>query len=95
MFCAAYLYACENCEICIFSTGRRASQKLLELIKSLVEKLPGGADRILKYNQEILNLTNFDGSPGASKLSSYPSNAKTVSNFRYYTRTTCTNLFLY
>ena len=43
-----------------------------------MEKLPGGTDRILKYNQEILNLTNFDGSPGASKLSSYPSNAKTL-----------------
>ena len=78
MFVAAYLYAVENAEICIFSTGRRASQKLLELIKSLVEKLPDGRDRILKFNQEILNLTNYDGSPGASKLSSFPSNAKTL-----------------
>ena len=78
MFVAAYLYAVENAEICIFSTGRRASQKLLELIKSLVEKLPDGRDRILKFNQEILNLSNYDGSPGASKLSSFPSNAKTL-----------------
>ena len=78
MFVAAYLYAVENAEICIFSTGRRASQKLLELIKSLVEKLPDGRDRVMKFNQEILNLTNYDGSPGASKLSSFPSNAKTL-----------------
>ena len=78
MFVAAYLYAVENAEICIFSTGRRASQKLLELIKSLIEKLPNGRDRIQKFNQEILNLSNYDGSPGAAKLSSFPSNAKTL-----------------
>ena len=78
MFVAAYLYSVENAEICIFSTGRRASQKLLELIKSLIEKLPNGRERILKFNQEILNVSNFDGSPGASKLSSFPSNAKTL-----------------
>ena len=52
MFVAAYLYSVENAEICIFSTGRRASQKLLELIKSLIEKLPNGRERILKFNQE-------------------------------------------
>lgn len=96
MFCSAYLYSVENCEIAIFSTGRRgkyiyvmftsaritltyskASQKLLELINSLICKLPGGKERIVKYNQEVLNMTNFDGSYGQSKLSSYPSNAKT------------------
>ena len=100
MFCSAYLYSVENCEIAIFSTGRRgkyiyvmftnhgtraritltyskASQKLLELINSLICKLPGGKERIIKYNQEVLNMTNFDGSYGQSKLSSYPSNAKT------------------
>lgn len=78
MFCAAYLYSVENAEIAIFSTGRRASQKLLELIHSLICKLPGGRDRILKYNAEILNMRNYDGSHGQSKLSSYPSNAKTL-----------------
>ena len=78
MFVAAYLYSVENAEICIFSTGRRASQKLLELIKQLIEKLPNGRERILKFNQEILNVSNYDGSPGASKLSSFPSNAKTL-----------------
>jgi hypothetical protein len=78
MFCAAYLYSVENCEIAIFSTGRRASQKLLELIHSLVCKLPNGRERVAKYNAEILNLKNHDGSFGLSKLSSYPSNAKTL-----------------
>lgn len=78
MFVAAYLYSVENAEICIFSTGRRASQKLLELVKSLVEKLPNGRERVLKFNQEILHLSNYDGSPGSSKLSSFPSNAKTL-----------------
>ena len=83
MFCAAYLYSVENCEIAIFSTGRRASQKLLELINSLICKLPGGKERILKYNQEVLNLTNYDESFGQSKLSSYPSNAKTVNFYSW------------
>ena len=78
MFVAAYLYSVEDAEICIFSTGRRASQKLLELIKSLIEKLPNGRERILKFNQEILHVANYDGSSGASKLSSFPSNAKTL-----------------
>ena len=78
MFCSAYLYSVENCEIAIFSTGRRASQKLLELINSLICKLPGGRERIVKYNQEVLNMSNYDGSYGQSKLSSYPSNAKTL-----------------
>ena len=78
MFCASYLYSVENCEIAIFSTGRRASQKLLELINSLICKLPGGKERIIKYNQEVLNMSNYDGSYGQSKLSSYPSNAKTL-----------------
>ena len=77
-FCASYLYSVENCEIAIFSTGRRASQKLLELINSLICKLPGGKERIIKYNQEVLNMCNYDGSYGQSKLSSYPSNAKTL-----------------
>lgn len=78
MFCAAYLYSVENAEIAIFSTGRRASQKLLELIHSLVCKLPNGRERIAKYNAEILNMKNYDGTFGQSKLSSYPSNAKTL-----------------
>ena len=78
MFCAAYLYSVENCEIAIFSTGRRASQKLLELINSLICKLPKGRERIVKYNQEVLNMSNYDESFGQSKLSSYPSNAKTL-----------------
>ena len=84
MFCAAYLYSVENCEIAIFSTGRRASQKLLELINSLICKLPGGKERIIKYNQEVLNMSNYDESYGQSKLSSYPSNAKVSIFFIFY-----------
>ena len=61
MFVASYLFSVENCEIAIFSTGRRASQKLLELIHSLVCKLPGGRERIAKYNAEILNMKNCSG----------------------------------
>jgi len=77
MYCAAYIYCVPNCEICIFSTGRRASQKLLEQIHRLLLKLPNAKERIAKYNNEILNIHNISGS-GVSKISSYPSNAKTL-----------------
>ena len=39
-------------EQAIFSTGRRASSKLLELVSSLMQQVPGASDRIVKSNQE-------------------------------------------
>ena len=39
MFCASYIYSVENCEVAIFSTGRRASSKLLELIHSYLDQV--------------------------------------------------------
>ncbi len=64
------------CEQAIFSTGRRASQKLLELVQSLLLKVPGASDRIAKSNQEMIWIRH----PGdrMSKISSYPSCAKTL-----------------
>ena len=62
------------CEQAIFSTGRRASSKLLELVGQLVAQVPGGADRIVKCNQEMIWLSHPNGR--VSKISSYPSCAK-------------------
>ena len=52
----------------IFSTGRRASQKLLELIRDIIKKTPM-AETIVKCNQEELILQiGFD----KRKIFSYP-----------------------
>ena len=64
------------CEQAIFSTGRRASSKLLEQVLSLINHLPGAEDRIVKSNQEMIWIKH----PGnrVAKISSYPSCAKTL-----------------
>ena len=53
MFCGAYILSVPRAEVCIFSTGKRASTKLLELISTLVKRTPGGAERVCKQNQGL------------------------------------------
>ncbi len=50
MFLAAYALCVSGSESCVFSTGKRASSKMLELIAQLVEA-SGNADLIAKQNQ--------------------------------------------
>jgi hypothetical protein len=50
MFIAAYAMCVPHSVQSVFSTGRRASQKLLELIKDIVKKT-WAADNIVKANQ--------------------------------------------
>jgi len=75
MFIAAYAMCVPHSVQSVFSTGRRASQKLLELIKDIVKKT-WAADHIVKANQEelILKFGAFD----LRKIASYPSHAKTL-----------------
>ena len=42
--------------VSIFSTGKRASGSLLQIILDFLQKVPGGRDRLLKTNQEELFL---------------------------------------
>ena len=75
MFVAAFALAIPKKEQSIFSTGRRASQKLLELIHTFVCQIPGGKERVVKFNQE--NLWILGSSPDdVRKISSYPSSKK-------------------
>ena len=76
MFVAAYAMCVPNSVQSIFSTGRRASQKLLELIRDMVKKTPW-ADRIVKCNQEEFVLQG-DSPFDKRKVFSYPSCAKTL-----------------
>lgn len=78
MFVVAYLFAVENSTQSIFSTGRRASQKLIELIYKLLCKIPGMKSSIIKHTVETIWIKGpYDGD--IRKVSSYPSNPK-ISN---------------
>lgn len=76
MFVGAIALVVPGSEQAIFSTGRRASNKLLELVNQLVCQVPGGADRVVKCNQETVWISHPCG--GVSKINSYPSCAKTL-----------------
>jgi hypothetical protein len=41
MYVAAYLHVMPNTEICIFSPSRRQSEKMLELVRTFLFKIPG------------------------------------------------------
>ena len=73
MFAGAFAMSLES-EISIFSTGRRASAKLLAQIAKLI-KSAGGEDRIVRCNQEQLFLRTEGG---ISQISSYPAGTSTL-----------------
>ena len=76
MFVAAYVLTTPYSEQCIFSTGRRASQKLLELIRDMI-KSGKHAHQFLKCNGETM-LIQGDTPLDIRKVHSYPSCAKTL-----------------
>lgn len=78
MFIVAYMMSIPYSEQVIFSTGRRASQKLLELIHKFIVKLDG-KDHIIKYNAEVLWWRcDPNNQLDIRKVSSYPSASKTL-----------------
>ena len=76
MFVGAMALVIPGCEQAIFSTGRRASNKLLELVSQLVSQVPGASERIVKSNQETVWISHPGGQ--VAKINSYPSCAKTL-----------------
>jgi hypothetical protein len=76
MFVAAYLLSVEKAQLCIFSTGKRASDAMLdkihEFVKLIDEELGTDHDSLCKRRGEFL----FYYGPGTNdvrKISSYPS----------------------
>jgi hypothetical protein len=63
-------------DISIFSTGRRASQKLLELIYAFICKIPGMKEMITKHTVETIWLQGPNGDGDIRKISSFPSKVK-------------------
>ena len=76
MFVAGCAASLEGVEQAIFSTGRRASQKLLELIYQFLCKLPGIASSIIKKNVETIWIQGPNGPGDIRKISSYPSKVR-------------------
>ncbi len=56
MLAAALVYHIPGFRAAIFSTGRRASQALMDLMVTFLLKLPNGRSRIVRKNQEQLRL---------------------------------------
>ena len=74
LFIAAYAMCVPHSTQSVFSTGRRASQKLLELIRDIIKKTHM-ASYIVKCNQEELTLQiGFD----RRRIFSFPSSPKTL-----------------
>lgn len=79
-FVVALLASIEGIEIGIFSTGRRASQKILELIYYFTTKVPGLKQHITKHNVETMWIEGIEGAGDIRKCSSYPSSVR-ISDF--------------
>ena len=71
LYVAAYILTQPNAEISIFSTGRRASRKILALIWQMVVKLAGTPSVVVRFNEENLEVKSADGT--VSRCCSYPS----------------------
>lgn len=76
MFVVCMAFAVERLEQAIFSTGRRASKKLLDLIYSFICRVPGMKEWITVHNVETIELTNPKDPKDVRKISSYPSKVK-------------------
>ena len=76
MFVVAMLMGVEGLEQAIFSTGRRASQKLLELVYRFMCKIPGLKESIIKHNVETIWVRGPNGDQDIRKVFSYPSNVR-------------------
>lgn len=75
MFVAAFALAVPGSVTAIFSTGRRASNLLLQQIKSMILCIPGAEAKIASSNVETIHLR--DGAH-LSKISSFPGMARTL-----------------
>lgn len=76
MFVVAMMFSVEGLEQAIFSTGRRASQKLLELVYRFMCKIPGMRESIIKHNVETIWIRGPNGDQDIRKVFSYPSNVR-------------------
>lgn len=77
MFVAAYAMTQPNCQICIFSPGRRQSEMLLDQVKDFIFKFP--YFKIKRLNKENLWL-HGETDNDTRKISAYPSKVEIGTN---------------
>jgi hypothetical protein len=58
MFVLAMLLSCPGIRIAVFSTGRRASSNLMEMVMKYLKNIPDGESRIVKTNSEQLFISS-------------------------------------
>lgn len=83
MFVAAMAACLPGLVQSIFSTGRRASELLLDLIYNILCKIPGMEERIYKKTNETIWIVG-ENSGDIRKIYSYPSKVKIASAFLAY-----------
>jgi hypothetical protein len=76
MFCASYEMTVPKSEQCIFSTGKRASDKLVENVMNFVKMIPG-QEACIKRKGEVLYYYG-ERKGDVRKCSSYPSGSKAL-----------------
>lgn len=74
-FCIVFGIVISGVELSIFSPGKRQSVALMGVIVDFMKKL-GEGDRIVRRNEEKLQIRSLDG--GISKVNAYPSAVKTL-----------------
>jgi len=77
LFCAALMFACPACECSIYSTCKRISQKLLRNVCKFLDliytEMKVAPFRVLRKNQEELQIAGPEGQSDMRVISSYPS----------------------
>ena len=61
---------------CFYSTGKRASSSLLQIILDFLQRIPGGMERIVKQNQEELYIGAANTGVKSGKRASFSNVAK-------------------
>jgi hypothetical protein len=74
-FCIVFAIIISGVELSIFSPGKRQSVALMGHIVDFMKKL-GEGDRIVRRNEEKLQIRSLDG--GISKVNAYPSAVRTL-----------------
>ena len=87
LFCAALMFACPAVECSIYSTCKRISQKLLRNVCKFLDmiyvEMKIAPFRVIRANQEELQITGPEGPTDLRIISSYPSK---VTNTPPYTQ---------
>ena len=83
-YVAAYSAAIDGREVAIFSTGRRASKKMLDLVMKFLMPLIAGRKKIFTQNVEEVVIQMLEPPYAKNKICSYPAKvqARTISVWR-------------